>query len=87
METKDQYKVYVLYSPSCQKIYIGYTSNLAERIKSHNELAKKGYTIKYRPWVVVYTESFEKKSEAMCWEKGLKSSRGRNLIWKEVIKK
>ncbi|MDX1937936.1 MAG: GIY-YIG nuclease family protein, partial [Flavihumibacter sp.] len=37
------YTVYILYSPSRQKIYIGYTSNLLNRMLSHNELGK-GWT-------------------------------------------
>jgi putative endonuclease len=79
------YTVYVLYSREYEKIYIGFTSNLESRMKSHNYLSKKGYTIKYRPWEVVYTESYETKSEAMKREKQLKSSRGRRFIWEEII--
>jgi putative endonuclease len=86
METTKDFTVYVLYSKAYAKIYVGYTSNLAERIKSHNELGKKGFTVKYRPWEIVYTESFEKKSEAMRREKALKSSRGRRFIWEELVK-
>jgi lysylphosphatidylglycerol synthetase-like protein (DUF2156 family) len=36
------FTVYVLYSVGFEKIYIGYSSNLNERLKSHNELAQKG---------------------------------------------
>lgn len=34
------YTVYVLYSIRYDKIYIGYTSNLKERLLQHNELSK-----------------------------------------------
>jgi hypothetical protein len=34
-------------------------------IKSHNELAAKGHTIKYRPWIIVYTEEVEAKSDVI----------------------
>jgi len=34
------FTVYVLYSQQHDKIYIGYTSNLQERFRSHNELGK-----------------------------------------------
>ncbi|SKB44189.1 GIY-YIG catalytic domain-containing protein [Sphingobacterium nematocida] len=44
------FTVYVLYSPAYDKIYIGFTSDLESRLKSHNELAKKGWTIRFRPW-------------------------------------
>ncbi|WP_325635244.1 GIY-YIG nuclease family protein, partial [Parapedobacter sp.] len=44
------FTVYVLHSGKHDKIYIGFTSNLEQRLKSHNELGKKGWTIKFRPW-------------------------------------
>nr|WP_237249358.1 GIY-YIG nuclease family protein [Sphingobacterium faecale] len=39
------YTVYVLYSPVYDKIYIGYTGNLANRLLSHNKLSTKGWTV------------------------------------------
>ena len=76
-----EYTVYVLYSRSFDKIYIGYTSNLAQRLRSHNELSEKGWTVKYRPWELVYKESFTTKSAAMRRERELKSARGRAFLW------
>jgi len=78
------FTVYVLYSKKFNKIYIGYTSNLKQRLLSHNKLGKKGYTIKYRPWIVAFTETFENKSDAMAREKALKGGKGREFIWKEI---
>jgi putative endonuclease len=78
------FKVYVLYSPTFKKIYVGYTSDLENRLLSHNTLTTKGYTIKYRPWEVMYTESFDLKEEALKREKELKSSRGRAFIWEMI---
>ena len=78
------FTVYVLYSSRYNKIYVGYTSNLAQRILSHNELATKGYTIKFRPWEIIHTEVFEEKSAAIKREKELKSARGRAWIWELV---
>ena len=74
------FKVYVLHSVSFNKIYIGYTSDIDERMLSHNELGKKGFTLKFRPWTLIYTESFNTKSEAMKREKELKSAQGREFI-------
>jgi len=74
------FSVYVLHSPSHNKIYIGYTSDIDKRLLSHNSLATKGYTIKFRPWVLIYSETFSSKSEAMKREKQLKSARGRQFI-------
>jgi len=78
--------VYALYSSNYNKIYIGYTSNLVERYKSHNELSKKGWTIKYRPWIIIHQESFENKLEAILREKQLKSASGRNFIRSKIVK-
>jgi putative endonuclease len=78
--------VYVLYSEIHKKIYIGMTSNLEERFKSHNELAKKGWTIRYRPWEIIHTENFETKREALDRELQLKSAKGRAFIWSFVPK-
>lgn len=81
------YTVYALYSPSHQKIYIGYTSNLEQRLLSHNSLGKKGWTIKFRPWELAYTDEFDTKKEAMRREKQLKSAKGREFIWEAVNEK
>ncbi|MDZ7722220.1 MAG: GIY-YIG nuclease family protein [candidate division KSB1 bacterium] len=74
------FTVYALYSSKYDKIYIGYTSNLQARFKSHNKLATKGWTIKFRPWEILYTEEYLTKSEAMKREKQLKSYKGRQFI-------
>ena len=79
------YTVYVLYSRSFNKIYIGFTSDMEERLRAHNELRRKGWTVKYRPWVIIHTETVDTRSEAMKREKELKSARGREFIW-EMIK-
>jgi putative endonuclease len=83
--------VYVLHSKAYNKIYIGYTADLSARILSHNQLAKKGYTTKFRPWRLCFTESFESKDSALKREKELKSARGRkfirNLIEKDYIER
>ena len=75
------FTVYVLYSRKFKKIYVGFTSDLEARFKSHNELGTKGWTIKYRPWIILYQEEFDSKSEAMKRERELKSGRGREFIW------
>ena len=75
------YSVYVLYSVKYNKIYIGYTSDLKNRFLSHNELAAKGYTLRYRPWIIAHTEEFVTKTEAFKREYYLKSAEGRKFVW------
>jgi putative endonuclease len=78
------YFVYVLYSPAFKKTYTGYTSDLERKLQSHNSLGTKGFTIKYRPWIFVYTEEFELKKDALRREQELKSGRGREFIGKVI---
>ena len=82
---KTMFTVYVLYSEKFNKIYIGFTSDLEKRFLSHNELGIKGWTINFRPWKIIHTETFATKTEAMRREKQLKSSKGRDAI-REIIK-
>ena len=81
------FTTYALYSPDYEKIYIGYSSDLDARMLSHNKRGKKGWTIKYRPWEVVYSQEFTTKAEAMKREKELKSAKGRAFIWNIIEKK
>ena len=81
------FKVYVLYSPKHHKIYIGFTSDLENRMDSHNIYSKKGYTAKFRPWEIVFTEDYEVKKEATNREKQLKTAKGREFIWVVVKEK
>ena len=79
------YCVYVLYSEKYDRIYIGETSNLIERFKSHNRLGKKGYTMRFRPWTVILTEFFDTRSEARTREKSLKQGQGRQWIKEKIL--
>ena len=53
-----------MYSNVYDKIYIGYTSNLIQRINSYNYNSNKGWSKQYRPLEVAYTEIFNSKSNA-----------------------
>lgn len=75
-----EFIVYILYSEKFDKTYIGFTSSLIERFRSHNSLAKTGYTKNYRPWVVSHIEVFETKTNVIKREKWLKSGDGRKFI-------
>ncbi len=59
------YTVYVLYSPTFSKIYVGFSSDFEKRLISHNQLGTKGWSIRYRPWEVLFTEEYPSKQEAM----------------------
>ncbi|MBY0424861.1 MAG: GIY-YIG nuclease family protein [Cytophagales bacterium] len=67
------------------KYYVGFTHDLEGRLSAHNHPSNKGYTARYMPWELVYSESFATKSEAMAREKWLKSGVGRQWM-KEYVK-
>ena len=75
-----EYVVYILYSKAHNKIYIGFTSDLVNRFQSHNKLGKKGWTIKYRPWELIYCDFFDSKIQALAREKQLKGAKSRESI-------
>ena len=68
---------YILYSFGSQRFYVGYSSDLVQRIHSHNN-ANKGFTVRFRPWKVVYVEFFSTKEEAIMRENYFKSGKGRD---------
>jgi putative endonuclease len=69
------FHVYILRSEIVEKYYIGSTSDLEKRIKLHNS-PRARWTKKYQPWVLIYSEEFISRSEAMKREKYLKSLKG-----------
>ncbi len=67
------------------KIYIGQTSNLEERLKLHNDKVFKGYTSRFDgSWIIVYSEVAVNRGEALRREKQLKSYRGRQFIKQHI---
>lgn len=78
------FTVYAIVSESTDKIYIGQTINLAERLKQHNanDLTHLGQFTKQNkgPWTLAHKEEFETRTEALKREKQLKSYRGRQFI-------
>ena len=71
--------VYILQSQLDQSFYIGYTSNIENRITYHNK-GKSRYTRKKIPWVLVYKEEYNSKREALIREKFIKKQKSRMYI-------
>ena len=81
------YFIYAIYNSNHNKIYIGQTKDLAERLKMHNNHVLKGYTSRFDGnWKLIYCEELRTRSEVIAREKQLKSYRGRQFI-KNFIKK
>jgi putative endonuclease len=73
------YSVYILRSKQDKTYYIGYTSNLSDRIKRHNQ-GRSRYTRKNIPWELVYHEEYESKQAALKRERQLKSYKSGNAL-------
>ncbi|TKC00182.1 GIY-YIG nuclease family protein [Pedobacter cryophilus] len=73
--------VYILFSSSLNKYYIGSTSNLEERLRKHNS-NHKGFTGANSDWVLRYSETFETKIQALKREKQIKNWKSRIMIEK-----
>ena len=69
--------VYVLRSLlSSQRPYIGLTSNVAARLRAHNEGLNRS-TAPYRPWELIVSLEFNQEAAALAFERYLKSGSGR----------
>ncbi len=73
------YTVYIIYSVKINKFYIGFSSNVFERLLKHNR-SNKGFSSTGKPWSIVYTEAFKDKKSAMAREKQIKNWKNRNRI-------
>ena len=77
--------VYALYNLESNKIYIGETSNLEQRLVEHNLKRGNHFTAKFKgEWILIYSESLSSKAEVLKREKQLKSFRGREWIKKFI---
>ena len=77
-----KYIVYIIYSASLNKFYVGYTGDeMNVRLKKHNA-NHKGFTGKNVDWMIKYTEEFETKYDAMKREKEIKRWKSRLKIQK-----
>ena len=75
---KMSYRVYAIRAG--ERIYIGQTQGLNERIAQHN--AGHVFTTKKdRGWILVATEQMETRAKARWLERQLKRSRGRRERW------
>jgi putative endonuclease len=77
--------IYILYSQSRDRYYIGSCANVEQRLIRHNAGATLS-TKSGRPWLVVYTETYPTKTDALKREINLKKMKSRVYI-EEIIKK
>ena len=70
------YFVYVLWSPSGGRFYIGISEDVEFRLSQHNSGEYKGWTNRYPPWTLVYSTSFRNYGDARRHELELKRQKG-----------
>jgi len=73
------YSVYIIYSQKIDRYYIGFSSNVQDRLLKHNRNSK-GFSNVGKPWILVYQESFENKKDAMARESQLKKWKNRERL-------
>ena len=77
--TAAMYTLYILYSKSIDSYYVGYTNSIERRLSEHNRKKNK-FTDKGIPWILVYSEQFINKKNAMERERFIKSRKSRTFI-------
>ena len=76
--------VYFIESISSEEYYIGYSTNLRQRIQAHNE-GKNRSTKRYKPWRLIFYEAYRDEHDAKRREKYLKTSQGSRAL-KRMLK-
>jgi len=73
------WKVYILYSERIDHYYTGVTDDIQWRLERHNQgwgrFTKRGI-----PWKIVYTQNFDRKSDALKREREIKNRKSRKYI-------
>jgi putative endonuclease len=77
------YYVYVLFSHKDGRFYIGYTINVDNRVREHQNGEEKA--TKYRmPLKLIYYEAYTEQKDALGREKFLKSGSGHRYLKKQL---
>jgi len=71
--------LYILKSKSVDKFYVGISQNHERRLGYHNSF-EKGFTSRYRPWEIVFTQKFISKEETLAAERKVKSWKSKKMI-------
>ena len=71
--------VYIIYSNKIDRYYVGITENLNLRLERHNSGWGR-YTKRGIPWVIVYTENYPTKANALKRENDIKKHKSRAYI-------
>ena len=64
--------IYILESETSGKLYLGYTTDLEQRVEEHNHGIGQRWTKGKGPWTLKYSEAFEEDTDARKRELELK---------------
>ncbi|WP_093369464.1 GIY-YIG nuclease family protein [Psychroflexus sediminis] len=80
-----QYFTYILESLKDGRFYIGQSQDLQKRLEEHNKGFSR-YTKPYRPWKLIWQQSFNTRKEAYQLEQKLKTLKSRERLIKFISK-
>ena len=83
--TRSMYFLYVLQSEVRNYVYVGITNDVQRRYGQH-QAGKEKTTKHYRPFKLVFTESYPSRPEARAREKYLKSGSGKEWLKNCILK-
>lgn len=73
--------IYILYSSTADKFYVGYSEDPWARLQQHRENSSDKFTGKYEEWALMAVfEVGTSRSEAMSVEKFIKKQKSRKLL-------
>ena len=73
------FTVYAIKSSVDNRIYVGFTQDIENRLKEHNRGETRS-TKAYRPWKLIFQEQVETREEARKREKYFKSGCGKEQL-------
>tara|TARA_Y100000310_G_C20504346_1_gene725649 strand:+ start:173 stop:427 length:255 start_codon:yes stop_codon:yes gene_type:complete len=83
------YFIYILQSTQDERLYVGYTENIRNRLKTHNKGSVPS-TKSQRPWKLLFFECYTNQSDALRREKYFKTTVGKRalkLMLRETLKR
>jgi len=76
--------VYLIQSKKDKSVYIGFSKNLRQRVKDHNN-GKVTFTKNRRPYKLIYYEAYLNEKDAEKRERNLKNKGGQRDFMKENL--
>ena len=89
---KKMHQVYILHSQKLNRFYIGFTSNLEQRLVFHKNPENRKFTYNVSDWILFFTIDCNSKKHGLQIEKHIKSMKSKvyieNLVkYPEMVEK